>query len=43
MYSKKTLARVGVFSRKLSNARKNNSLIKPLPHNIIKNPNLVKK
>jgi len=43
MYSKKTLARIGVFSRKLSNARKNNSLINPLPRNIITNPNLVKK
>ena len=43
MYSKKTLAKIGVFSRKLSNARKNNSLINPLPRNIITNPNLVKK
>ena len=41
MHSKRTLVSIGVFSRKLSSARKKNSLIKPLPNNVIKNPNLV--
>lgn len=43
MYAKKTLAKINIFSGKLSNARKNNTLIKPLPTNIVTNPDLVKK
>ena len=41
MHSKRTLVSIGVFSRKLYSARKKNSLIKPLPNNVIKNLNLV--
>ncbi len=42
MCLRKKLTSIGVFSRKLAKARKNNILIKPIPISICKNINLVK-
>ncbi len=43
MKSRKRSSGIAIFSRKLANARKHNRLIKPIPSNICKNIDLVKK